>query len=229
MAAPDHVGNRGEDHDVAWFTRLTRFGDAHLVYGQEANMSCGIASLMMCVFKINKLTPGATSVTVEKDIYQKYSQVMGSGYSPETTGTYPQYLATVLNSLTSGTWRWHNYAPTDVPQKLLDKVGLTAGLGAVVDVEPVILGVDWDLGGAHWVVVDTIREAVGSQYATICDPWDANVHMQAFSVGSPFFYDAASGGFMLNIWGTAPKGDTKPYQGVAAKGQVKNWGMICRD
>jgi hypothetical protein len=174
---------------VAWFTRLTRFGDAHLVYGQEANMSCGIASLMMCVFKINKLTPGATSVTVEKDIY----------------------------------------APTDVPQKLLDKVGLTAGLGAVVDVEPVILGVDWDLGGAHWVVVDTIREAFGSQYATICDPWDANVHMQAFSVGSPFFYDAATGGFMLNVWGTAPKGDTKPYQGVAAKGQVKNWGMICRD
>ena len=103
-------------------------------------MSCGIASLMMCVFKINKLTPGAASVTVEKDIYQKYSQVMGSGYSPETTGTYPQYLATVLNSFTSGTWHWHNYAPTDVPQQLLDKVGLTAGLGAVVNVEPVILG-----------------------------------------------------------------------------------------
>ena len=155
---------------------------------------------------------------------------MGSGYSPETTGTYPQYLATVLNSLTSGTWRWHNYAPTDVPQKLLDKVGLTAGLGAVVDVEPVILGVDWDLGGAHWVVVDTIREAVGSQatprFAIRGTPMCTCRH----SVSAVhFFYDAASGGFMLNIWGTAPKGDTKPYQGVAAKGQVKNWGMICRD
>jgi hypothetical protein len=54
---------------MAWFSRFTRFGDMHLVYGQEANMSCGIASVMMCVFKINKLNPGATSVTVEQDIY----------------------------------------------------------------------------------------------------------------------------------------------------------------
>ena len=71
---------------MAWFTRLTRFGDAHLVYGQEANMSCGIASVMMCVFKVNKLKPGAASVTVEKDIYQKYSQALGSAYTPEFNG-----------------------------------------------------------------------------------------------------------------------------------------------
>jgi hypothetical protein len=214
---------------MAWFTRLTRFGDAHLVYGQEANMSCGIASLMMCVFKVNKLKPGAASVTVEKDIYQKYSQLLGSAYTPETTGTYPQHLATIMNGFTSGTWRWHNYPPNDMPQKLIDKVGVTSGFGAVVDVEPVILGVDWDLGGAHWIVVDTIRDIIGLQYATICDPWDANVHMQHIHTGQPFYYDAANGGFMMNFWGTAPKGEAKPYQGVAAKGQVKNWGMICRD
>jgi hypothetical protein len=214
---------------VAWFTRLTRFGDVHLVYGQEANMSCGIASVMMCVFKVNKLTPGSTSVTVEKDIYQKYSAVMGSAYTPETTGTFPQHLATVLNSFTSGNWAWHNFSPTDVPQKLVDKVGTTSGFGAVVNVEPVILGVDWDQGGAHWIVVDTIRDMLGQSYATICDPWDANVHMQTFKVGDPFYYDASSGGFMMNFGGTAPKGDTQPYQGAAAKGQVKNWGMICRD
>ena len=198
---------------VGWFTRLTRFGDVDLVYGQEANMSCGIASVMMRVFKISKLTPGSTSVTVEKDMYQKYSQVMGSGYSPETTGTYPQYLATVLKSFTSGTWHWHNYAPTDVPQKLVDKVGVTMGFGSVVDVEPVILGVDWDLGGAHWVVVDTIRDALGSQCATICDPWDANVHMQTFSVGSPFFYDAATGGFMMNYGHRAQGRDASRTRG----------------
>lgn len=214
---------------MAWFTRLTRFGDAHLVYGQEANMSCGIASVMMCVFKINKLTPGATSVTVEKDIYRKYSSALGSAYSPETTGTYPQHLATVLNGFTSGNWNWHSTPPGDVPQVLVDKVGVTSELGAVVNVEPVILGVDWDLGGAHWVVVDTIREPFGTPYATICDPWDANVHMQSFNIGSPFFYDAANGGFMINAWGTAPKGEAQPYQGVAARGQVKNWGMIYRD
>jgi hypothetical protein len=127
---------------VAWFTRLTRFGDVHLVYGQEANMSCGIASVMMCVFKVNKLKPGSASVTVEKDIYKKYAQALGSTYTPETTGTYPQHLATVLNSFTTGTWRWHNYSPNDVPQKLIDKVGVSAGVGALVNVEPVILGVD---------------------------------------------------------------------------------------
>ena len=214
---------------MAWFTRLTRFGDVHLVYGQEAGMSCGIASVMMCVFKLNKLTPGATAVTVEKDIYQKYSAVMGSAYAPEATGTYPNHLATVMNSITSGTWRWHIYAPTDVPQKLIDKIGTTSGFGAIVNVEPVILGVDWDVGGAHWVVVDTIRDMFGQHHATICDPWDANVHVQTFKVGDPFRYDATTGGFMMNFSGTKPRGDAAPYQGVSAKGQVKTWGMICRD
>ena len=213
---------------MAWFTRITRFGDLHLVYGQEHNMSCGIASVMMCVFKVNKLTPGRTSVTMEQDICNQYARTMGSAYQPETIGTYPQLLAQVLNSFTAGNWRWHNTSPNDVPQALIDKVGITGGLGGVVTVEPVILGVDWDLGGAHWVVVDTIRQPFSTPYATICDPWDANVHMQSFSVGQPFYYDAASGGFMMNFWGTS-KGETKPYQGAAAKGQVKNWGMIYRD
>jgi hypothetical protein len=29
---------------MAWLTRFTRFGDMHALYGQEAVMSCGIAS-----------------------------------------------------------------------------------------------------------------------------------------------------------------------------------------
>lgn len=214
---------------MAWFTRLTRFGDVQLVYGQEANMSCGIASVMMCVFKINKLTPGTTSVTVERDIVQKYTNALGTAYSPQTTGTYPEKLATVLNSFTSGTWRWHNTPPNDVSKTLIGKVGVAGMFGPIVNVEPVIIGVDWDLGGAHWVVVDTIRDVFGTRYATICDPWDANVHMQTLSTSGPFIYDASTGGFMMDIWGTAPKGVNSPYQGAAAKGQVKNWGMIYRD
>lgn len=214
---------------MAWFTRITRFGDVHLVYGQEANMSCGIASVMMCVFKINKLLPGRTSVTVERDITNRYTAALGGPYSSETTGTYPRLLAQVLNGFTPGTWRWHETQPNDVPQVLSNKVGVSGMFGAIADVEPVILGVDWDLGGAHWVVVDTIRDVLGTRYATICDPWDANVHMQSFKTGRPFVYDAASGGFMINFWGTDPKGVAKPYQGVSAKGQVKTWGMIYRD
>jgi hypothetical protein len=213
---------------MAWFTRFTRFGDTHIVYGQEAGMSCGIASLLMAVFKLNKLTPGKTALAVERDIYAKYAAAMGTTYSAETEGTYPQGLASVLDQFTSGSWRWRNLSPDAVSQALIDKVGVTDRLGPVVDVEPVILGVDWDQGGAHWVVVDTIRTAFGKQYATICDPWDANVHMQAFEAGKVFRYDAASGGFMVNLWGKS-KGDAQPYVGNAAKGQVKAWGMIARD
>jgi hypothetical protein len=134
----------------------------------------------------------------------------------------------VLNSFTTGNFQWHQTPPNDVPKVLTEQVGVTAGIGPTVDVNPIILGVDWDLGGAHWVVVDTIREFAGTRYATICDPWDTNVHIQKFKEGGPFFYDAASGGFMINLWGTN-KGETSPYQGNAAKGQVKTWGMIYRD
>ena len=213
---------------MAWFSRFTRFGDMHLVYGQEANMTCGIASLMMCVFKINKLQPGSTSVTVEKDICNKYAAANGSTYSPDAEGTYPQALAKVLNGFTSGNWQWHQTQVGDVAGVLVDKVGVTAGLGPTVAVNPVILGVDWDTGGSHWVVVDTIRTMFDAKYATICDPWDTNVHMQKFSANSPFIYDAASGGFMINLWG-ANKGGSQPYQGNSARGQVKAWGMIYRD
>jgi hypothetical protein len=212
---------------MAWFSRFTRFGDVHLVYGQEANMSCGIASVMMCIFKINKLKANSTAVTVEKDIYKKYEAALGGTYQPEKVGTYPQHLASVLNSFTKGNWRWHKTPPTDVPQKLIDVVGITEGLGPTVDVNPVILGVDWDSGGAHWVVVDTLREFMGSTYATICDPWDTNVHIQKMAVGGPFFYDAGSGGFMIDFGGTN-KGKESPYDN-SSKGQVKTWGMIYRD
>jgi hypothetical protein len=214
---------------MAWFTRVTRFGDVQLVYGQEHGMTCGIASVMMCIFKINKLTPGKSAVTVEQDIIQRYTNALGVGYAPETTGTYPDKLCTVLNAFTSGTWRWHNTPPNDVTAALVSKVGVSGAFGPIVNVEPVILGVDWDLGGAHWVVVDTIRDVLGRRYATVCDPWDANVHMQVLPKSGPFVYDAAHGGFMMNFGGTAPKGDTQPYQGAGAKGQVKNWGMIYRD
>src|SRR5437879_12918072 len=103
---------------MAWFTRFTRFGDLHLVYGQEANMSCGIASVMMCVFKINKLKPGADAVTVETDIYKKYEAAMGGGchYDPTKIGTYPEKLATILNSFTDGNWKWHQTPVNHVPQ-----------------------------------------------------------------------------------------------------------------
>jgi hypothetical protein len=209
---------------MAWFTRFTRYLDVHLVYGQEANQSCGIASVMMCIFKINKLKPGKTALTIETDIRKRYEAYYGQANDFENWGTYPQHLASILNEFTSGGWAWHTVPVNDVPQRIIDYVGVTDGIGPTLDVTPVILGVDWDLGGAHWVVCDTIRESWGSQYATICDPWDTNVHFQKMQAGTPFVYDASGGGFMVNFGGTN-KGEASPYSNTS-KGMVKTWGMI---
>lgn len=212
---------------MAWFSRITRFADVHLVYGQEENMSCGIASVMMCVFKINKLKPGAQALHVEKEIYDKYSAASGKKYQPSTKGTHPTHLVTVLNDLDCGTWKWHSLAGAAASQKILDTVGKIEGLGPVVACNPVILGVDWDGGGAHWVVIDTIRIIDGKKYVTICDPWDTNVHIEPIAAGTAFSYDPGKGGFMLSFGGTH-KGMTSPYA-VTDRGTVKNWGIICRE
>jgi hypothetical protein len=209
---------------MAWFSRITRFGDLHLVYGQEANMTCGIASVMMCIFKVNKLTPGSTAVTVEKKIIDKYESLLGSNYDPENVGTYPQHLATILSSFTGGTWRAQNPGANGITKMLIDKVGVSSGFGPTLNVTPVIIGVDWNQGGAHWVVVDTIRKVGGTHYATVCDPWDTNVHIQKFSSGSPFSYSAGNGGVMVNFGGTN-KGESQPYD-KASNGVVSTWGMI---
>ena len=212
---------------MAWFSRFTRFGDAHLVYGQEANMSCGIASVIMCVFKINKLKPGSQAVHVEKDIYDKYSSASGAKYKPEQKGTRPEHLVTVLNSLDCGKWKWQAVGSLAATQRIIEVVGTTNGVGPTVTVNPVIVGVDWDGGGAHWIVIDTVRSFMGSKYATICDPWDTNVHIQKVETGKPFEYMAGEGGFSVDFWGTH-KGQTSPY-GATDRGVLKTWGMIYRE
>ncbi|MGE0423137.1 MAG: hypothetical protein AB7O88_12780 [Reyranellaceae bacterium] len=201
----------------------------HFVYGQEAGMSCGLASVMMCVFKVNKLVPGKTAITVEEDIRKKYEAELGQGYNSEVRGTKPQHLATILTSFTSGTWRWHSLQPEAVTAKLIAKVGVTTGFGPVATVEPVILGVDWDLGGAHWIVIDTIRKVFDSSYATVNDPWDANVHVQEIKDTGPFTYQAGEGGFMMNAWDKSIAETRKKQYKNTSNGMVKKWGMICRD
>lgn len=214
---------------MAWFSRFTRFGDMHLVYGQEAGMSCGIASVMMCVFKLNKLRPGSKAVTVERDITARYRALVGGSYDSESTGTYPQHLAAILTGFTPGTWSWKQMSPESMSQAVIDRVGVRGPVGPAVTVEPVILGVDWDQGGAHWVVVDTVRQILGATFATVCDPWDTNVHIVRLVPGQAFTYHAGAGGLMLNFGGESiAQSRDLPY-GNASRGQVKYWGMISRD
>lgn len=211
---------------MAWFSRFTRFGDMHLVFGQEADMSCGIASVMMCVFKINKFVPGKTAVHVNTDIYDAYSKASGGKYKPEERGTHPTHLVTVLNSLKCGRWTWTSASGPAASKKIIDLVGVTPAPGPTVTVNPIIIGVDWVGSGAHWVVVDTVRGVFGWNYATICDPWDANVHVQSIDASKPFIYKAGEGGFAIDFWGEH-KGQTSPYN-PGKTGVVKTWGIIHR-
>jgi hypothetical protein len=199
---------------------------------------------MMCIFKINKFTPGQTSITVETDIRKEYNKYDTGGDDDE--GTSGECLAKVLNTFTTGTWKWKDGAsPADVTDLLFDKVGIKH-FGPVSSVNPAILGVDWDgSSSSHWVVVDTIREFAGTYYATVCDPWDANVHMQKCKKGEAFLYDASTGGFMVNfgsnalakdshrldmtVGGVGGKDRAKTPYTNSDKGQVKHWGIVYRD
>jgi len=186
-------------------------------------MSCGIASILMCVFKINKLQPGKTSVLIEKEVYKAYEKASGTAYAPNKRGTHPTHLITVLQQATGGKWGWHKVPAADAGKRIIDKVGVTGGIGPVLDVNPMIVGVDWDKGGAHWAVIDTVRSFAGKTYATVCDPWDSNVHIQEVSAGKAFTYNANEGGFSVDFWGEHY--EYKP----GARGKVDTWGMIYRD
>src|SRR3712207_717571 len=136
---------------MGWFTRYTRFGDAHLVFSQRGPEACGIASVRMCVFKVNKLEPGQTAITTEDALYKAYGDVTKVAYDG-TVATNGYHLATVLTKLTSGTWVCENVGAAGIGQALVDNVGKDiVGLGPVVNAlrrgTPVILHVGW-VGGA---------------------------------------------------------------------------------
>ena len=166
---------------MAWFTRFTRFLDMHLVYGQERGMSCGPASVVMCVAKINKLS-ASQAVVPEARVRALYNHLSGGAHHFIDRGSGGIGLARALNHLQCGHWVSEDLTGPQLAARMISKVGVhSASSGPIFNVEPVILGVLWGTGGGHAVVVDTIRESGGQLYATICDPWDANVHVQAFS------------------------------------------------
>jgi hypothetical protein len=213
---------------MGWFTRFTRFGDAHLVFSQENPNSCGIACVMMCVFKINKLRPGAQAVHSEQAIYNAYSQASGASYDGSAY-TYTNHLATVLNRLNCGTWTQQNVGG-NVAQTIIDSVGTQIvglgaalpGLGQIVNTlrsgYPIIVLVDWNTAGAHFVVVDTINNAAGNLYASVCDPWDGDVHITPIAAGEPFRYTGAPVPFSWEI------GEPRyNYSSGASSGAAGGW------
>jgi hypothetical protein len=176
---------------MAWFIRFTRFLDTHLVYAQEAENSCGIACTLMTVFKINKFKPGKEALHKEKEIYDVYGEVAHTTYDGSAY-TYANHLASTLNKLKVGRWKAKYYGPAGVVGAALKGLGETVPPGPHAFYKPhhgpVIVLVGWTAGGAHFVVIDTLVSAFGDVYATVCDPWDGNVHVTEVKEGTPMHY-----------------------------------------
>jgi hypothetical protein len=68
------------------FTRFTRFGDMHVVYGREKNMTCGPDCVMMVIFQVNTLKPEKTSITTEEAIRKEWQTRLGSTYTVHMVG-----------------------------------------------------------------------------------------------------------------------------------------------
>lgn len=204
---------------MAWFSRFTRFGDMHWVFGQERNISCGVACIIMAAFKINKFTPGVQASFSEDDVLSRATVLMG----PNPLGTdglsNPQ-MVTLLNDpmFNMGGWRLDTLPQTSVPNSIITQVGVASGFGPTLDVKPVIVGIDWIGGKGHWVLIDTVRTFMGSTYATVCDPQDANVHVTELATNSTFNYTGQ------RIWGRElwgkPIGYDAPNVGGAFIGDI---------
>ncbi len=215
---------------MAWFSRFTRFGDAHVCYSQEAENSCGIACVMMAVCKINKLSM-SQAIHKEKEIYKQYASVSGSTYDGSQY-SYTNHLASTLNKLGVGAWESANVGASKISQAVVDSVGteafgrsLLAGPAAPLfwaknqlrSATPIIVLVGWGAGGAHFVLVDTINTIGSSMYASVCDPWDGNVHITKFKVGENFNYVGAA------VPGSWSLGGEKHEYKKPAKGSMNGW------
>lgn len=178
---------------MAWFMRFTRFADIHAVYAQEAPNSCGIACVMMSVFKLNKLVPGSHALHTETEIDWVYGRVAHTTYNGSAY-TYASHLAGTLNHLRVGTWKAENVGADKVPGVAVDAVG-TYPPGPVLNYPkgkaPVIVLVGWNQGGAHFVVIDTVVAVGDGLYASVCDPWDGNVHVTPLKLGTALAYTGA--------------------------------------
>jgi hypothetical protein len=175
---------------MSWFRRTTPLA-TRMVYGQQAENSCGIASVIMVNYLVKKarLSPyleadrlsGALDDTYrsERDVDAAYSKVAGFTYNG-TQDTNTQLLADVLNELNIGRWRQMRISPGTVGSMISNSC---VGPRRV----PMILLVNWRSNG-HFVVCDAASPSVIGVRADFCDPWDASVHTLTIRRGEPLVY-----------------------------------------
>jgi hypothetical protein len=203
---------------VAWFSRFTRFGDLHLVFGQERNIACGLACVIMAAFKVNKLQPGVRAMYGEDEIVALATKVLGPN-PLGTVGLTGRALLKVLDhpSLKMPGWNLARLPSTSVVSKVIKQVGISR-MGLTIHARPMILLVNWKGSGGHWIVIDSVREWSGQLYATVCDPWDAHVHVTRMSRNKTLKYTGDSV-FGIDFGGTHYEYD-HPSKGSVFLGDV---------
>jgi len=93
--------------------------------------------------------------------------------------------------------------------------------------QPIICGTDWDVSGGHWVVVDTVNNFFGTLYASVNDPWDADVHITPITRGTTVRYSADKAktswdaGGLRHEYAAKPSGVTRVCS--AARGGEETW------
>jgi len=176
----------------------------HWVYGQEKSVSCGVACAVMAVYKINKITPGKRATYSEDELLKRARDVTRTAKFLGINGLNANQMLTLLNDPTYKMpgWKFSQLSPKAVADSIVKTVGVSSGFGPVVSVSPMIVMINWTSGpGHHWVLVDTVREFGGTKYASVCDPWDANVHFLKLEKGKNPNYSAEEV-TAVDIWGT---------------------------
>ena len=177
---------------MGWSLRSSRNG-VHVVYGQKAERSCGIACIVMVNFKLKKwqlaaavsaapagllaAAPGTIAalsgaVKSEEEVDAAYAKVTGHPYLGNTD-TFATILPLVLNKLDIGRWVGKCIPFDKLADTIIDRT-LTP---------PFITLVRWRSGGGHFVVCDNVVSWGKQVFADFCDPWDAAVRTLPLSRG----------------------------------------------
>jgi hypothetical protein len=187
---------------MAWFLRTTRFG-TRMVYGQQAEQSCGIASDINVNYYLKKWElpsthqqlPARTRASLdtfgiqryityldtfksEAEVDAAYAKVSGQPYDGSTS-TNSAILALVLDELNIGNWGSVRWSASAIPDLILNNLAMRV---------PLILRVKWRNNIGHFVASDAAGLVGRQYYADFCDPWDASIHTLRLNRGQPINY-----------------------------------------
>jgi hypothetical protein len=205
---------------MSWFSRFDRFGSGHMVRSQDRDMSCGMSSMCMINFKMKKglmfagmaagaglsvvPIPGASylgstlfrsaidyAVASEDEVIAAYDEVEGGHHDFDHTGADPTLYPAVLRKLGLGEWERVDVGEAGITQAVID---------ATDDGSAVMVGVSWDGGGGHAVVIDETHSFFGTRYLCVCDPWDGELRLITAAPGSTVVYDGNYRPISTHTW-----------------------------